>query len=99
MDIATFGANLNMAGEHAGLDQLESFLRNHDSVQYIRFQWVDYAGILRVRILTIAYCRRLAATSSPLAMTPLALTSTTINEFMPDLVATGVDYIYPDYRS
>jgi glutamine synthetase len=32
-------------------------------------------------------------------MSPVALTSTTINEFMPDLVPTGVDEIHPDYSS
>jgi glutamine synthetase len=81
------------------LSFLDSFLFRHPSIRYIRYQWVDYAGILRVRILTVSYCRRLAETSSPLPMSPVALTSTTINEWMPDLVATGVDHIHADYSS
>ena len=32
-------------------------------------------------------------------MSPVALTSTTINDWMPDLVATGVDHIHADYSS
>ena len=81
------------------LSLLDSFLARHTSIRYIRYQWVDYAGILRVRVLTTSYCRRLAESSSPLPMSPVALTSTTINDWMPDLVATGVDHIHADYSS
>lgn len=81
------------------LSPLESFLGSNNSIQYIRYQWVDYAGILRVRVVTVPHCRHLAANSAPLPMSPIALTSTTINEFMPDLITTGVDHIHPDYSS
>jgi len=76
-----------------------SFLQNNPSINFVRYQWVDYTGILRTRVLTTSHFRRLVLSSSPLAMSPVAMTSTTINEFMPDLVPTGVDHIYPDVSS
>ena len=88
-----------MSQNLTALSLLDSFLSRHTSIRYIRYQWVDYAGILRVRVLTISYCRRLAQSSSSLPMSPVALTSTTINQWMPDLVATGVDHIRADYSS
>jgi len=88
-----------MASEASHVSVLESFLRSHPSIRYIRYQWVDYAGILRVRIATVSYCRQLAMRSAPLAMSPIALTSTTVNEFMPGLVPTGIDHLYPDCSS
>jgi glutamine synthetase len=78
---------------------LEPFLAAHPSIKYIRYQWIDYAGILRTRILPVAQCRRLAASSSPVAMSPVAMTAATLNEFMPDLVPTGVDLLFPDFSS
>lgn len=78
---------------------VESFLNDNLTINFIRYQWIDYSGILRVRVLTVSHCRRLAMKSSPLAMSPVAMTSSTFNEFMPDLIPTGVDYIHPDFTS
>lgn len=75
---------------------VDSFLQANPSIKFIRYEWVDYTGILRTRVLTTSHFRRLVLSSSPLAMGPVAMTATTINEFMPDLVCTGVDHIYPD---
>jgi glutamine synthetase len=83
----------------AKVEALSLFLEHHPSVEFIRFQWVDYAGHLRARVLTVSYCRALAVTSSPLPMSPIALTAASINEWMPDQLSSGVDYISPDYSS
>lgn len=81
------------------LSVVDSFLRANPSIKFIRYQWVDYTGILRTRVLTTSHFRQLVLSSSPLAMSPVAMTATTINQFMPDLVPTGVDHIYPDLSS
>ena len=77
---------------------IESFFSNNPTIKFVRYQWIDYAGI-RVRVLTASHCRRLALHGAPLAMSPVAMTSTTVNQFMPDLVPTGVDLIHPDLSS
>jgi glutamine synthetase len=83
----------------AEISHLESFLQQNPYIKFIRYQWIDYAGILRARVLPIEYCRRLVSESSPLAMSPVALTATTISEFIPGFDCTGVDHIYPDLDS
>jgi glutamine synthetase len=79
--------------------KLTKFLLCNPEVEFVRYQWVDYTGILRARVITRSHCVDLSLRSLPLAMSPVAMTSTTINEFMRDLIATGVDHIYPDFSS
>src|SRR5271154_3482536 len=85
--------------ESSHLPILETFIQKNPSIKYIRYQWIDYTGILRLRVIPVAQAHRLAVHSSPFAMSPIAMTSTTINEFMPGLIPTGIDLIYPDYTS
>jgi glutamine synthetase len=79
--------------------QLSDFLRDNPTINFIRYQWIDYTGILRARVVTTSHCRDLVLRSAPLPMSPVAMTSTAINEFMPDLIPTGVDLLYPDFTS
>ena len=56
---------------------LEPFLAAHLSIEYICYQRIHYPGILRIRILPVAKCRRLAPYSSSFAMRPVAMTAAT----------------------
>lgn len=47
--------------------QLTEFLASNPSIRFIRYQWVDLFGILRVRVLPKAHSLSLAATNSPWA--------------------------------
>jgi glutamine synthetase len=78
---------------------LESFLATHPSIKYIRYQWVDYSGILRIRILPIAHARRLAEFSTPVAIPPVAMTAVTLYGYLPEYPVTGLDHLHPDLSS
>ncbi|OAA58775.1 Glutamine synthetase [Cordyceps fumosorosea ARSEF 2679] len=44
----------------SALQKLEEFLRLNPSVDFIRFQWVDYSGVLRARFVPTSRCLRIA---------------------------------------
>lgn len=52
--------------------QLTEFLASNPSIRFIRYQWVDLFGILRVRVLPKAHSLSLAATNLPLTLGPFA---------------------------
>jgi len=81
------------------LSVFDSFFKGNPTIKFIRYQWVDYAGILRIRILPVSRCRHLLEHGSALEMSPVAITSSTITEFMPDVVPTGCDILIADFRS
>ena len=85
-------------GIRLNLFLLGCFLRNNP-IKFINCQWIDYAGILRTCTVTTLYLRSLAKDSFAIRFSPIALTSSTIHEFMQDLVPTGVDFICPDFSS
>ncbi len=42
-------------------EQLNAFLDNNESVNYVRLQWIDYSGVLRARFVPVARCLRIAS--------------------------------------
>lgn len=44
-------------------EKLQEFLRVNNSIKFIRIQWIDYSGVLRVRFVPIARCLRIASGS------------------------------------
>lgn len=40
--------------------KLDSFLKEHQSVKFIRLQWLDYSNVLRTRFVPVARCLRIA---------------------------------------
>jgi glutamine synthetase len=88
-----------MPQNDATLFFFDSYLKENPTIKFIRYQWIDYAGILRIRILPVSHCRHLLEHDSVLQMSPIAITSSTIVEFMPDVVPTGSDILIPDFRS
>ena len=79
-------------------DTLVRFLAANPTVQYVRYQWVDYSGVLRVRILTKSHCLSLASSNKPVAIGPCAHTLL-INNTIFDLSAIGIHKLYPDWKS
>lgn len=78
---------------------LADFLAANPEVRYIRYQWVDFSGILRVRLLPKAYSVQLASTNSPLVLPPFAQ-GLLVNDIpMPDTKPAGRDRLYPDWTS
>ncbi|MCJ1256158.1 hypothetical protein MMC24_003978 [Lignoscripta atroalba] len=78
---------------------LANFLVSHPQIWYIRYQWIDLLGILRVRILTKSHSLRLASTNSPIALGPLAFGFNVDESQLPDTKPIGSDTLYPDWTS
>src|SRR5579859_5732348 len=69
------------------------------SVKFVRCQWVEFSGILRTRVLPISHFMSLAESSSPIAMSPIAMTAATLGGFRLVNIVTGVDHLWPDFGS
>jgi glutamine synthetase len=78
---------------------VQQFFGENTSITFVRCQWVEFSGILRTRVLTTSHFMGLVESSSPIAMSPIAMTAATLGGFMPDLIVTGVDHLYPDFWS
>lgn len=78
---------------------LAKFLDQRPQVEFIRYQWIDYVGILRARVVPVSSARKLAATESPLCGGPICITATNIIRMMENRSHVGVDSIYPDFSS
>src|SRR5579859_7053691 len=55
----------------ATLSLFSSFLERNPTIKFIRYQWIDYAGILRIRILPVSHCRHLLEHDSELQISPV----------------------------
>ncbi|KAH7127958.1 hypothetical protein B0J13DRAFT_646060 [Dactylonectria estremocensis] len=74
------------------------FFGQNPSCQYIRYQWVDYSGILRARILTKDHCLELAARREPLRCSDICFQCLPNNVALE--VSAGVNHLlYPDWNS
>ncbi|KAI9788244.1 MAG: hypothetical protein M1816_007010 [Peltula sp. TS41687] len=86
--------------EHASnLALLANFLAANPEVRYIRYQWVDLFGILRVRLVPKSYSMQLASTDSPLVLPPFANGLMVDDVPMPDTKPAGRDSLIPDWSS
>ena len=74
---------------------LDSFLLHNPTVEFIRYQWIDYCGILRALFLPSTSSLH----NSTFKVSPNAMTVATFLDFMPDHIHTGVNYIHPDFSS
>ncbi|KAI1262709.1 glutamine synthetase [Xylariaceae sp. FL1019] len=43
------------------LQKLDTFLKEHQSVKFIRLQWIDYSNVLRTRFVPVGRCLQIAA--------------------------------------
>lgn len=68
------------------------------SVEFVRFQWVDYSGILRTRILTREHCLDLVQQAKPLRCNQQSLLCLADGTVLPH-EPSGVHLLYPDWSS
>lgn len=78
---------------------LDRFLLNHEQVRFIRFQWQDYSGVLRGRILPILPAREIASGNRALSIAPIAFHKTLDNTVLSDTDARGKHVLIPDWMS
>lgn len=77
---------------------LETFLIDNDDINFIRFEWLDLSGVLRVRVVAIFHALRLEATDCEISLQPAALWSTYAG--IPDLAPSAGDArLFPDWQS
>lgn len=88
----------------AGASTLLNFLRENPSVRYLSFQWVDVFGILRGRVLPLAYATSLAMKNGPISLGPVAHgfmadDALVMDTKVPSDRLGGKDLLYPDWST
>lgn len=74
------------------------FLAANPSIEYIRYQWLDYSGILRVRNVTKSHCLSLATSNKPIMIARCAHI-TLVNNTMFNGLPIGSNTLWPDWQS
>lgn len=77
---------------------LSGFLVQNPAIEFIRYQWVDYSGVLRTRILPKNYCTSLVASNKPVLLPSCAHTCL-VNNTIFDWSAMGSNRLFPDWTS
>ena len=78
---------------------LIAFLDVNPQIEIIQYQWLDFSGILRARILTKKHCLSLATANEPLCTGAISMTSLVDNSILSGFTSTGVHKIHPDWTS
>ena len=68
-------------------------------VRFIRFQWQDYSGILRGRVVPLEYGLQLVKSNTNVSLSPIAFQCLVDNTFIPWLNARGTHYLVADWPS
>ena len=92
--------NLDMLEERKE-DELEKFLEQNPDVDIIRFNWIDYSGVLRTRFVPVALCRAIVGEHEDyqVPQTSLTVPVSTAPESFPPGIGVEVLGLRPDCRS
>ncbi|KAJ5946137.1 glutamine synthetase [Penicillium verhagenii] len=78
---------------------LEKFRAEHPEVSYIRFQWQDYSGVLRARVLIFESVIAQVADGKSIQAAGIALDCTVDNHILPRDPPRGMHWAVPDWSS
>jgi hypothetical protein len=79
---------------------LETFLASNPSVEYIRFQWIDYSGLLSACVATKSFALSLGRKGSALTTPSPILTALIIdNSMLAEDAEVGQDELFLDWSS
>lgn len=78
---------------------LYHFQQDHPEIIFVRFQWQDYSGVLRARVILIDSVVALIAEGKPLQATPIAIRCTVDNHVLPTTCHNGIHWLVPDWLS
>jgi glutamine synthetase len=81
------------------INVLHSFFTKHESVRFVRYQWLDLSGILRTRIVTKAHCIQLVANTQFLTVAPTLMMFPVSDLQIAETPATGCAELRPDWAS
>nr|QEQ42966.1 FluG [Purpureocillium lavendulum] len=92
-------AESNKSKDLAVLSTVQEFLENNPRVQFIRFQWQDYSGVLRARVVTLQHAFAVIAGKRYVHVAPLAFNCLVDNSALPDITARGIHLLVADWSS
>lgn len=78
---------------------LKQFREDHPEISYIRFQWQDYSGVLRARVLILESVIAQVAEGTPIQAAGIALGCTVSNHILPHDPPRGMYWAVPDWSS
>ncbi|KAE9370540.1 glutamine synthetase/guanido kinase [Stipitochalara longipes BDJ] len=91
---------LSLRDGAANSTALETFLAINPSIEFIRFQWLDYSNVLTVRVTTKKFAQSLAAKHEPITTPCPILTALLVTtEFLLEDFDIGEDEVWPDWSS
>lgn len=99
LNTSTPGAEPNGESYNQPMRILHGLLSTKPHVRFIRFQWQDYSGNLRDRVVPIEYGMQLAKSNSNVSLSPIAFQCLVDNALVPWLDARGTHYMVPDWPS
>ncbi|KAJ5455180.1 glutamine synthetase [Penicillium sp. IBT 31633x] len=80
-------------------DILCQFRRRYTEVNFLRFQWQDYSGVLRGRVMPIDTAMAQIAKGGPLKATGLAMCVSVTNNLLPSTPLDGQYWLVPDWST
>lgn len=80
-------------------DAFKTFVTENPSTRFIRFQWVDYSGVRRLRIVPVSHAKKLLAGNKGLGITVAIFSLTPQDHFTADLNVVGQWSLTPDWHS
>jgi glutamine synthetase len=82
------------------VDVFKTFLADNPSIDFIRFQWLDFSGVLNARVATTNFASSLAQKNAPISLPrPMLALSLIDASVLWDDVEIGEDGLWPDWSS
>ena len=79
---------------------LEEFLKSHPEISFIRHEWLDYSGVLRVKILPKKRALQIAMYQRPIIQGhPVIMSFLVDGSYVPGSLAAPVKSLSPDWTS
>lgn len=78
---------------------LQDFLGRRPWTQYVQFRWVDFSGVLRIRVVAKEYAVEMATQGAFLKSSPMAFRCIMDNTLVPGVDLTTSNLYQPDWKS
>jgi glutamine synthetase len=78
---------------------LIKFQNNHPEIKFLRFQWQDYSGVIRGRVVSMDTAIAQVSKGGPLKATGLAMCVALTNNLIPSTPLDGQYWLIPDWST
>ena len=85
--------------QHTGLSILQSSLDSNPSIEFVRFQWVDYTASIRTRLVTVRQALRLAAQGLTISVASPIASAFLVDGSFNEVTAGAKDSLVPDWST